>query len=192
MLIDISRFVEIFLTGENLQNVICHLCNQNSGHISDPITETLTTIATTPISVIITEAGIAMFRNKPTMVIPYTNMSAVQLSHVKEVVDSFVQDSPENRLQVKGNVQMGGGCIIMISSKTKGQEVLIDKNEILQAFILGVYNSKNYNNWTKKALCNIIMQRLSCTMTISRDVLQYAIAYCDEKFKESSSEENTE
>jgi hypothetical protein len=75
MTIDYDAFATLFLTGTHLQNVLCHLCNQSAGLVSDPITETLTVMATTPLALVITEAGMAMFKDKPTMVMPYTNMN---------------------------------------------------------------------------------------------------------------------
>jgi hypothetical protein len=188
MMIDYDVFSKIFLTGTNLQNVICHLCNQGGGLVSDPITETLSVMATTPISLVITEAGVAMFKNKPTMVFPYSNMNSEQLLYITKLVDTLVQNSTEENLKLKGHVQMGGGCIIVIPTQTHHQDFIVKKNDLLHAFVESVYKSQrnNYTPWTKKALCSIILQRLSCTTNLPKDILNHATAHSETLFSTSS------
>ena len=182
MLINYNTFIELFLKGTNLRNVVCHLCNQHVGASSDPITETLTVIATTPLSVVITEAGVAMFKDKPTMVLPYTNMNAEQLLYIKNLVDGLVKTSTDGNLTFKGHVQMGGGCIVMLPSETNHEEFVIKHGELLHAFIDAVNQSNNYNAWTKKALCSIIMQRVSCTVNLPKDTMHNAIVHSESLF----------
>jgi hypothetical protein len=182
IMIDYDIFSKLFLTGIHLQNIICHLCNQSAGLVSDPITETLTVIATTPLSLVITEAGMAMFKDKPTMVVPYANMNSEQLLYVKNLVQTIVDGSTEDNLNLKGHVQMGGGCIIMIPSQTHHHDWIVKKNDLLHAFVESVNKSNHYNQWTKKALCSIIMQRLSCTINIPKEVLRHATDHSEALF----------
>jgi hypothetical protein len=181
MLIDYNEFYQLFLTKTNLQNVICHLCNQGAGLVSDPITETLAVIATTPLAVVITEAGVAMFRDKPMMVFPYSNMNSEQLLYIRSVVDSLLQTSTEGNVKLKGHVQMGGGCIIMIPSPTH-QDVIVKNDDLLRGFVESVARSQKYHPWTKKALCSIIMQRLSCAVNLPKDTLHHAVEYSETLF----------
>jgi hypothetical protein len=182
MFINYDTLFKLFLTGTNLQIIICHLCNQSAGLVSDPITETLTVIATTPLSLVITEAGMALFKDKPNMVFPYTSMNCEQLLYVKSLVDSLVEKSTEDDVKLKGHVQMGGGCIIMMPTLTHNQECMIKTQDLLCAFIESVNKSQNYKPWTKKALCSIIMQRLSCTVNLPKNVLHNANVHLEALF----------
>jgi hypothetical protein len=182
MFINYDTLFKLFLTGANLQNIICHLCNQSAGLVSDPITETLTVIATTPLSLVITEAGIVIFKDRPNMVFPYTNMNSEQLIYVKGLVDNLVENSTGDNQKLKGRVQMGRGCIIMMPSPTHHQEFIIKKEDLLYAFIECINKSHYYNQWTKKSLCSIIMQRLSCTVNLPKDILHHASVYSDNLF----------
>jgi hypothetical protein len=185
MSIDLDEFSRIFLNDDSLLHLVCHLCNQSLGHVSDPITETLTIIATTPLTIVITEAGVAMFKNQPTMVLPYNNMTAEQLLYVKGVVDSIVEKSTDDNMQLKRHVQMGGGCIVMVPIQTRTKDLIVDSKDLLQAFVRGVAGGKQYNNWTKKALCNIILQRLSCTVNLSKEHMLQATTFSASLFSES-------
>jgi hypothetical protein len=182
MIIDYDIFCKVFLTGINLQNVLCYLCNQSAGLVSDPITETLTVLASTPLSLVITEAGIAIFRDKPTMVYPYSSMNSEQLLYIKQIVDTLVQNSQVDNPKLKGHIQMGGGCIIALPSQTCHKDFILEKNDLLHAFIESVNKSNGYNNWTKKALCSIIMQRLACTTNLPKEMMHHAAVHSETLF----------
>ena len=190
MIIDYNHFRQLFLTDTSLQNIMCHLCNQSTGLVSDPITETLGVMATTPLSVVITEAGVAMFRDQPTMVFPYTYMTSEQLLYIQDVVNHLVQNCIEGNLKLKGHVQMGGCCIIMIPSQTHHQELTVKKDDLLHAFIESVGRSKNYNPWTKKALCSIIIQRLSCVVNLPNETMHSATEHSEALFSVATKPES--
>lgn len=182
MLIDMKDFSAEFLKGINLQNVICHMCNQCTGILSDPVTETLVVMATTPLAVVVTEAGVAMFRNKPTMVFPYTSMTPRQLLYIKGIVDLLVENSSTSTLKLRGSVQMGGGCIVVIPSPRTQHDFIINTQDILHSFISAVAMSEKYTSWTKKALCGIITQRLSCSVNLTRETMMYSASYSESLF----------
>jgi hypothetical protein len=182
MSIDMRDFSDLFLCGRDLQNVICHFCNQSTGACSDPITETLTIMATTPIAVVITEAGVSVFKNQPAMVIPYSAMNASQLLYLKHIVEALVRDSTESHLKMKGHVQMGGGCIVMIPSQKDQRDFIIDQKDLLHAFVEGIHTSVGYNNWTKKAFCGILIQRLACSVNLSKDIISTASSHAHLRF----------
>jgi hypothetical protein len=182
MLIDIHEFVSLFLTGNNLQNVICHLCNQSAGLVADPITQTLTVMASTPVSVVITEAGVAMFRNQPAMVWPYVHMTSEQLLYIKKIVDQVVENSIDGPLKLHGHVQMGGGCIVMIPSSKQHKDVLVDGKQLVHAFVASIGSSPSHDNWTKRSLSCILIQRLSCAVNLPKDALLSSSEYSDALF----------
>ena len=185
MIVDPQEFSDMFLTGVDLENVICHMCNQSAGLVSDPITETLMIMATTPVCVVFTEAGLAMFRDKPTMVMPYMNMTPVQLMYIKKIVENIVEATECKDNNIRGQVQMGGGCIILIPMQKTKWDFIIDKEKLMKAFVTSIDKSKDYNNWTKRALCSIIMQRLSCSTNISKESMRKVSAISDSLFTEA-------
>jgi hypothetical protein len=181
--IDPKEFSELFLTNGNLENVVCHMCNQSAGIVADPITETLMVMLTTPLSVVITEAGVAIFRNQPAMVLPYVNMNSEQLLYIQKTVDTLVNNSVEENMELKGHIQMGGGCIVMVPNQKKYKDFIIDNEALLHAFITSVGKSKQYDTWTKRALSSIIIQRLSCTVNIPKEVILSATTHSENLFR---------
>jgi hypothetical protein len=186
MLIDLAEFVAVFLTGNNLENLICHLCNQCTGLVSDPITETLTVLTTTPLSIVITEAGVAMFKNQPAMVWPYVYMTTEQLTYLKGVVDGLADYSCTDSSRLQRHIQMGGGCIVMIPSSKQHKDVILCNSEVVHAFVNSINKSAHYTQWTKKALSGVIIQRLACTINIPKDTLLSCTAYAEGVFAEQS------
>lgn len=182
MLVDLEEFSTVFLTGKNLENLVCHLCNQCTGLVTDPITETLTVIATTPLSIVITEAGVAMFKNQPAMVWPYVHMTSDQLRYLKVIMEGLVEYSCTENCRMQRHVQMGGGCIVMIPSYKQQKDVLINCKDMVHAFIASIDKSPAYTNWTKKALSGIIIQRLACTVNIPKETLVSCTTYAAEVF----------
>ena len=57
-----SRIVAEFLTGPNLRKIFSHLCNNASGLVTDPISDTAVMMLTCPVQLILTEVGVALFK----------------------------------------------------------------------------------------------------------------------------------
>lgn len=133
-----KKIVKLFLQGQNLRKVMAHLCNNCSSHVADPISDTVVMMLTCPIHLVITEVGIALFKDKPTALFPYSEMDPDQRYFVEEVVQSCLlhcnrisllpssletkDSSGENALPYyhlyhHAVVQMGGGCILYTKKK---------------------------------------------------------------------------
>jgi hypothetical protein len=183
-MIDISEFVNMFLTGPALHSVICHMCNQNNGLAVDPITDTLTTMVSTPVVVVITEAGVAMFKDKPTMVFPYTSMTMSQIHYIRDIVQSMEQYVGQCGQHLKGQIQMGGGCILALPHKIQKHEHILCKFTVITAFIDCVRDTTHHCSWSSKATCGIILQRFMINVNLSKDIGYSATKYLDNCFAE--------
>ena len=132
-----SRIMTLFLQGSRLRKVMSHLCNHCSSNIADPISDTVVMMLTCPIHLVITEVGIALFKDRPTALFPYTEMDSEQLYFVEEVVQSCLLQCnritelpspasstgscglPYYHLYHHAVVQMGGGCILYTKRQLK-------------------------------------------------------------------------
>lgn len=118
----IDEVVDIFLTGVRLQRVMTHLTDACVDNYSDPVCEVLCTMITCPLELIITEVGLAIFKNKSTYIYPYSKMSTDQINYVKMLVrevqqedmtsiqHEVVEEDHQRRLLMKSSrTVMGGG-----------------------------------------------------------------------------------
>ena len=57
-----ARIIAEFLTGKNLRKMFSHLCNNASGQVTDPISDTVVMMLTCPVQLILTEVGVSLFK----------------------------------------------------------------------------------------------------------------------------------
>lgn len=81
-----DKIISEFLAGKNLRKMFSHLCNNAAGQVTDPISDTVAMMITCPVQMIITEVGIALFKDRPTYLYPFSSMDPAQLYFVEEVV----------------------------------------------------------------------------------------------------------
>lgn len=153
--IDIHRFKDLFLTGESLRKTLVYLCNTVQGHVMDPITYTLCMMITTPVQIMLTQVGVAAFKDKNTSVFPYKLMTEEQ----KQFLRDFVTDTETHVTGLIASVQIGGGCVLC--KRVKRPSEFLDAGAVLSAFCQSVQSSKTHTNPVmQRSICNIVIQRV--------------------------------
>ena len=89
---NLTRFIDIFLRGSALQRMIKFFCELNNMHHNDPLTHVVCVMISTPIGISLTEVGVLPFKEQPTFVYPYNNMTSQQRQLVKDMLHWFKQD----------------------------------------------------------------------------------------------------
>ena len=131
---DVQKTIDLFLRGENLEHAINTLCNHREGQCSDPITNTLSLMMTTPVCISVSEGGLSPFEKRPDLILPYNGMTKDQLEYIEEIVQR-VQDHCQGG---KGVSSLGGFInnknIVLTSSKKDGEKYL-NTDEVITSFI---------------------------------------------------------
>lgn len=157
-----------------------YMCNAIIGQATDPIVDVTSMMISTPISPVITEVGIAPFKGKLMHVYPYTSMTQGQRDFVRDVVKGMKAHS--NRPTI--GIQMGGGCI-MQPNGFKPVYMLADR--VLAALCRAVFNSKVHRgSVARKNICNVIVQRVSCSIFIQKEILASVGSIIDQLIDESN------
>ena len=152
---DTHGFIDLFLKEDALCHIVAYMCNNTQGLVTDPITNVLYSMITSPIQIVLTQVGVAPFKDKNTLVFPYRLMNEDQKSFIR----SFVQDMEYEITGTIASVQIGGGC--MLNKSTNGQDIFLDYVHVLTAFCNNVSKSKTHQNPAiQRAICNIIIQRI--------------------------------
>ena len=105
-----EKIISEFLTGQNLRKMFSHLCNNAAGQVTDPISDTVAMMLTCPVQMIITEVGIALFKDRPTYLYPFSSMDPAQLYFVEEVVRECLLHCDIARTVTSSGGGAGGGA----------------------------------------------------------------------------------
>jgi hypothetical protein len=83
-----ESIIGTFLTGSSLRKVFAHLCNHASGQVTDPISDVVNTMLTKPVQMVVSEVGVALFKDHPNALFPFKEMSRAQRDLVERIVTS--------------------------------------------------------------------------------------------------------
>lgn len=182
---NLRKFISLFLEGEQLQKVMKYLCETSLGQVTDPITDVVCVMITSPLAFVITEVGVAPFKDKFTHVYPYSHMNREQRAFIRSVVESHRDSagSVSNTKNATASLQMGGGCIIEIPNSdhanNKGQQrnqpLYLKAENVLECLcrsVIGNSTTSGGEKWKRHGVCSIILQRVSSSIHIPRETLQ--------------------
>lgn len=133
----------------------------------DPITHTLCMMITTPVQIMLTQVGVAPFKDKNTSIFPYKLMNDEQ----KQFLRDFVMETETHVSGLIASVQIGGGCVLCRRIERGG--VFLEPGLVLSAFCQNVQESKTHKNPAiQRSICNIVIQRVGGQVLLDKDVLQ--------------------
>ena len=150
----LTRFADIFFDEENIRNTTIVLC-QNNPHATDPISNTLIVMLSTPLEIQLVVNGVQMFRGKELM-FPYQHMNSKQREFLLDIINQdewllyefCMQYKPKNR-----------------------PPLYIDHLEVLKAICSLIQGSKKYtDSKSRLAITNIILQRVHSNVSISKTI----------------------
>lgn len=186
-----EEIVATFLSGARLRRVLSHMCNNASSSVADPVTTTIRIMLTCPVQLVISEVGVALFKDHPNVLYPFAKMDVDQRYLVERVVSScmYWQDICP-RLGNRVVVQMGGGCILYTdpppSSSASQQEgkvepFLLRPIEVLRALCDCIFASVKYGDpAVRYAIASILLQRIVGAASIPKEDQRAAFAYAGE------------
>lgn len=134
----LSRFVQLFLQGDELVHLMRHFCNTSMGQVVDPITDVVCVMITSPLQIVITEVGVAPFKDRPTRVYPFVEMNEGQRTFLREIVQSHLDCADGGKRAADtttmstcisfASLQMGGGFVIEFQPADSTKKKVKDKN----------------------------------------------------------------
>jgi hypothetical protein len=170
---DIDKFVEVFLTGEGLQRMYVYMCGESLGDVMDPASNIACMMASTPITITITEVGIAPFKDRMTHIYPYSKMDQAQIAYIKTIVNDCLDDNIAPSINCSSSIQMGGGCILLVALQQKTARFL-KGHFVLTAMCNAICNNMTHSDKSNRiGMCNIIIQRIYASIHLSKDTQRY-------------------
>lgn len=168
-----EEIANLFLGEDSLKRTMCTLCNGRDQLCQDPISETLIVMHTSPISPMLTDAGVILFRAHPMMVVPYTSMTEKQLQRLASLVQEFVisRSTSDGAQCFSGEI---GNGYIMLSNPIPQEPKFVPLSALIDTFISLMRDSRGYDAWAKRAICSVVLQRLGASIGTSGETLRVA------------------
>jgi hypothetical protein len=187
-----DEIVATFLSGVRLRRVLSHMCNNASSGIADPVTSTIRVMLACPVQLVISEVGVALFKDHPNVLYPFAKMDVDQRYLVERVVSSCMHlHDICPRLGNRVVVQMGGGCILytdppppssVSQQETKPNCFVLRPIEVLRALCDCIFASAKYGDpAVRHAIASILLQRIVGAVNIPKDDQRAAFAYAGER-----------
>jgi hypothetical protein len=170
---DVDKFVELFLTGENLQKMYVYMCGESLGDVSDPASNVACMMSTTPITLTITEVGVAPFKDRMTHIYPYSKMNNLQLGYIKMIVNDCMDLNATPSISCTSSIQMGGGCILLVVLQQKTSRFLKGHSVIIAMCDAICNNKSSPDISTRIGMCNIIIQRVYASIHLSKETQRH-------------------
>eukprot|EP00961_Rhodomonas_salina_P241310 3260524-Rhodomonas_salina.1 len=82
-----KEFVDVFLAEESLERFIVYTCNANSADNSDPITNTVVLLLSSPVCISLSHVGVRAFKTTSIATLPYHLLDAAQCSLVQKMLE---------------------------------------------------------------------------------------------------------
>jgi hypothetical protein len=162
-----ADMVDLFFTGSDLANMISYFCKISVAQSRDPIADTVVVMISSPLVVMLTQVGLAPFKNNPSYVYPYKFLSDIQ----REFLKGFVQSITDNAATGVVSMQVGGGCILYKKSSTRNP-VYLDSYNVITSLCNGIIGNRSKNDHRNRiAVCNVILQRIGGVVHIDRSIM---------------------
>ena len=150
---------KVFFTPESLQMIIPFFCNSRQPGAWDPVTSTVLELLTGKLHFCLTSVGLAPFKGKPSLVIPYTMMTPTQKDFLRE------------RLEDRASYCVCNDSVLF--HRTSRDEERMDQLGVLEALCSQILASSVHSDFgVRVGVCNIILQRVQSVVPISRSIQQ--------------------
>ena len=149
----------VFFHSEGLQRILTYLCNARLPGAWDPVTSTVLDLLTGRLQFCLTAEGLVPFKGKATLVYPYHMMTQEQKTFLREAI------SDRARFCICNDALMFHAC--------EGDPERLDHVDVLEAMCSRILASNVHGDYkVRVGVCNIILQRIQSTVTITRNVQQ--------------------
>ncbi len=157
-----NSFVSVFLKAANLERFVIYACNASKLDNTDPISNIIVAIVSSPISISFSNVGIRAFKSTSIAALQYYLLDQKQCNFIKNLITAILDGSLNTGITSDAN---GGFILRIFPPKTN---IFVEKNEVLQALSRAVRNVSGYGDAiVKERVFSILSQRISAMVTMS-------------------------
>ena len=160
---------ELFLSPEALQRILAYMCR---GTNQDPIVEAVRTMLTVPVQFHVSKHGLGLFKGWG--VFPYTFMTGHQRNWLYDLLHAMGGSMHHSALACISDPleYMAENDRIFF----KGPTIQLDPKLVFDVLIQSIKDSGSSEPARLRLLLNLLIQRIGCKVSVSRDTLQHVEA----------------
>jgi hypothetical protein len=145
------------LVGALIERVLVHSVNHRVQDFQDPLTSTLVLMATSPMQMVMCEAGLLPFKTNLLPVLPYALLTPAERANVEEMLAHVPDDQLHETIESSGQYTL---TVLPYTQNTGSSPTitLLCKKQLLHAFV-NVMLSAHDLTQVGRTLCNIVLQR---------------------------------
>ena len=155
-----------FMQDESLlQRLIVHTVNNRIQEFSDPLTNTLYLLATSPLQLVFCESGLIFFKTSLLPVFPYNLLFPLEKQHLEQWLHATQEDHESS--------DSSGQFTLTVPLVPKQPLLYLCKKTLLMSFVhvMRHHNGTFNNPAICCTLCNIILQRFMAIVPVSSDIM---------------------
>jgi len=167
-----EAFMALIEHDDFLQRAIAHMVNHRIQHFTDPLTSTLVLMATTPVQLVLCEAGLLLLRTTLLPVIPYALLSA----HERVTIAAMIHEQssgPGGAAAMHETIEPSGQYTLTVLPAIDAQH--LHKARLLCAFAVVIFRAPRADPSINRMLGHIILQRFAAHVTTPSDVMAAAM-----------------
>jgi hypothetical protein len=179
-----ESYIEFASQDNFLRKIIVYMVNHRVQDFSDPLTNTLVLMATSPIQMVCCESGIIPFKTSLLPVIPYALLSSEENLFIQNIISQLSDGVMHETMESSGQYTLS--VFHALSSP-----VFICKKQLLLNFMYVMFNNNNTYCDTAicKTLCNIILQRFMARVPVPSEMISVVVqSFSEPKDGESPDE----
>jgi hypothetical protein len=153
-----------------LRKIIVYMVNHRVQDFSDPLTNTLVLMATSPMQLVCCESGIIPFKTSLLPVIPYGLLSREENLFVQNIILQFSDESMHETMESSGQYTLS-------VFHSLSNLAFMCKRQLLLNFVHVMINnnSTHCDDAVSKTLCNIIMPRFMARVSVPSEMISTVI-----------------
>lgn len=164
------------LVGETsfIERALAHMVNHRVQDFQDPLTSTLVLMATSPLQMVMCEAGLLPFKTNLLPVIPYALLTAEERQQLQETLAHVPDEQLHDSIEASGQYTL----TVLPFTQNVGSSptvTLLCKRRLLHAFVR-VLLSVHASAQVGRTLCNIVLQRFMAQVPTSSDIVSSIMA----------------
>eukprot|EP00961_Rhodomonas_salina_P024300 327276-Rhodomonas_salina.3 len=158
-----SKFVNVFLSGVNLERFLVYACNTPMTDNSDPISAMVVAMLSSPIHISLSSTGVHSFKSTLVPVLPYSLLDQEQCDFIRWLLSRTNKTIP-----VSISSDAHGGFTMKIQQSNT--HVFVSKDEVLKQLSACIHKSNGYgDSIMKDHIMSILTQRISTMAMIPHD-----------------------
>ena len=153
-----------------LRKILIYMVNHRVQDFTDPLTNTIVLMATSPLQLMLCESGLLPFKTNLLPVIPYSLFSSSEKEELRMLVLSISDDHCLETMESSGQYTLS-------LFSTIANPIIICKKKLLMnfAYVIMHNNSEFHDPTICRILCNVILQRFMARVPVSSEIISEVI-----------------